>query len=110
MGQPSVDILTAEDLNPPTEFYPLLESSLMMPLQFPGSCKDYVCSSGTTCYLVRHKPECVPGTPATKIMFGPKPVSLKDSKMVSISRSKTTAVPKPGSDSTLEAEPGLVSM
>ncbi|XP_032697709.1 IgGFc-binding protein-like [Lontra canadensis] len=110
MGQPSVDILTAEDPNPPAEFYPLLESSLMMPLQFPGSCKDHVCSSGTTCYLVRHKPECVPGSLATEIMFSPKPVSLKDSKMVSISRSKTTAVPKPGSESTPEAEPGLVSM
>ena len=106
----SPDILTEEDLNPPTEFYPLLESSLMMPLQFPGSCKDHACSSGTTCYLVKQKPECVPGTPATKIMFSPKIVSLKDSKPVSISRSKTTAVPKPGLESTPETEPGLVSV
>lgn len=106
----SPDILTAEDLNPPAEFYPLLESSLMMPLQFPGSCKDHVCFSGTTCYLVRHKPECLSGTPATEIMFSPKPVSVKDSKMVPISRSRTTAVPKPGAESTPEAEPGPVSM
>ncbi|XP_032246042.1 IgGFc-binding protein-like [Phoca vitulina] len=104
MGQPSVDILTEEDLNPPTEFYPLLESSLVMPLQFPGSCKDHVCSSGTTCHLVKHKPECVASTQATEIMFSPKTISLKDSNTMSFSSSKTTA------ESTPEAEPGLVSV
>ncbi|XP_030894431.1 IgGFc-binding protein-like [Leptonychotes weddellii] len=110
MGQPSVDILTEEDLNPPTEFYPLLESSLVMPLQFPGSCKDHVCSIGTTCHLVKHKPECVASTQATEIMFSPKTISLTDSNTVSFSSSKTTAVAKPGSESTPEAEPGLVSV
>lgn len=98
----SPDILTEEDLNPPTEFYPLLESSLMMPPQFLGSCKDHACSSGTTCHLVKHKPECVASTQATEIMVSPKTITLKDSK--------TTAVAKPGSERTPEAKPGLVSV
>ncbi|XP_077750936.1 IgGFc-binding protein-like [Canis aureus] len=110
MGQPSEDILTKEDWNPSTESYPLLESSLMMLLQLPGSCKDHACSNGTMCHLVKHKPECVASTQATEIMFSPKTISLKDSKTASIFSSKTMAMTKPGSESTPEAEPGLVTV
>ena len=109
----SPDILSEEDLNLPTESYPLIESSLMMPLRFPGSCKDHACSDGTTCHLVKHKPECVASTKTTfgsDIVFSSKTISLKDLETASISSSKTMAVAKPGSESTPEAEPGLVAV
>ncbi|XP_038317769.1 IgGFc-binding protein-like isoform X5 [Canis lupus familiaris] len=82
----------------------------MMLLQLPGSCKDHACSNGTMCHLVKHKPECVASTQATEIMFSPKTISLKDSKTASIFSSKTMAMTKPGSESTPEAEPGLVTV
>ena len=62
------------------------------------------------CHLVKHKPECVASTQATEIMFSPKTISLKDSKTASIFSSKTMAMTKPGSESTPEAEPGLVTV
>lgn len=109
----SPDILSEEDLNPPTESYPLLESSLVMPLQFLRSCKDHACSDGTTCHPVKHKPECMTSTKTTfgsDIVFSSKTISPKDSKTLSISISKTTEVTKPGSERTPEVEPGLVAV